>query len=76
MDEWQWVESKWGVEDRKLVGALGSREVHTVDMDALSTLNPYRTAYINRFGNYLINPDRIPESLERHMGHSLAPVSA
>jgi hypothetical protein len=33
-------------------------EGHTVDMEALSTL-PYRTERINRFGNYVINPDRM-----------------
>ena len=34
-------------------------EGHTVDMEALSTLSPYRTERINRFGNYVINPDRM-----------------
>src|SRR6202045_616129 len=36
-------------------------EGHTVDMEALSTLSSYRTEHINRFGNYVINPDRMPE---------------
>jgi hypothetical protein len=48
----------------------------TVDMDALSTLSPYRTEHINRFGNYVINPDRMPEPLEEHLELSLSPVSA
>jgi hypothetical protein len=34
-------------------------EGHTVDMEALSTLSPYRTEHINRFGNYVINPNRM-----------------
>jgi hypothetical protein len=34
-------------------------EGHTVDMEALSTLSPYRTERINRFGNYVINPNRM-----------------
>src|SRR5215510_527458 len=50
-------------------------EGHTVDMEALSTLSPYRTKHINRFGNYVINPDRMPEPLEQHLGFSLWPVS-
>jgi hypothetical protein len=32
-------------------------EGHTIDMEALSTLSPYRTEHINRFGNYVINPN-------------------
>ncbi len=51
-------------------------EGHTVDMEALSTLSPYRTEHINRFGNYVINPNRMPEALEEHLGLSLSPVSA
>jgi hypothetical protein len=52
-------------------------EGHTVDMEALSTLSPYRTEHINRFGNYVINPNRMPEPLEQHLGLSLlSPVSA
>ena len=46
-----------------------------VDMEALSTLSPYRTEHINRFGNYVINPDRMPEPLEQHLRFSLSPVS-
>jgi hypothetical protein len=45
-------------------------------MEALSTLSPYRTEHINRFGNYVINPNRMPEPLEQHLGLSLSPVSA
>jgi hypothetical protein len=51
-------------------------DLKRVDMDALSTLSPYRTEYINRIGNYVINPDRIPEPLEEHLDLSLSPVSA
>jgi hypothetical protein len=43
---------------------------------ALSTLSPYRTEHINRFGNYVIDFNRIPEPLEQHPGLSLSPVSA
>jgi hypothetical protein len=50
-------------------------EGYTLDVEALSTLSPYRTEHINRFGNYVINPDRLPEPLEQHLGFSLAPVS-
>jgi TnpA family transposase len=50
-------------------------EGHTLDVEALSTLSPYRTEHINRFGNYVINPDRLPEPLEQHLGFSLAAVS-
>jgi len=50
-------------------------EGHTVDMEALSTLSPYRTEHINRFGSYVINPDRMPEPLEQHLRFSLSPVS-
>jgi hypothetical protein len=27
---------------------------------------------INRFGNYVVNPDRFPEPLEQHLGFSIA----
>jgi TnpA family transposase len=50
-------------------------EGHTLDIEALSTLSPYRTEHINRFGNYVINPDRLPEPLEQHLGFSFSPVS-
>ena len=50
-------------------------EGYTLDVEALSTLSPYRTEHINRFGNYVINPDRLPEPLEQYLGFSLAPVS-
>jgi hypothetical protein len=43
-------------------------EGHTVDLKALSTLSPYRTEHINRFGNYVINPNRMPELLEQTWG--------
>ena len=47
------------------------QEGHTLDLEALSTLSPYRTR-INRFGNYMVNPDRFPEPLEQHLGFSIA----
>ena len=50
-------------------------EGHTLDIEALSALSPYRTEHINRFGNYVINPDRLPEPLEQHLGFSLSLVS-
>jgi hypothetical protein len=34
------------------------QEGGTVNMDALSTLSPYRTEHINRFGNYVIDFNR------------------
>ena len=52
------------------------QEGGTVNMDALSTLSPYRTEHINRFGNYVIDFNRMPEPLEQHPGLSLSPVSA
>jgi hypothetical protein len=55
---------------------FGNLEGHSVDMEGLSTLSPYRTEHINRFGNYVINPNRMPEPLEQHLGLSLSPVSA
>jgi hypothetical protein len=56
-------------------------EGHTVDVEALSTLSPYRTGHINRFGNYVINPNRMPEpleqrALEQRLELSLSSVSA
>jgi hypothetical protein len=51
-------------------------EGYTVDMQALSTLSPYRTKHINPFGNYVINLNRMPEPLDQHLGLSLSPVSA
>jgi TnpA family transposase len=52
------------------------QEGGTVNIDALSTLSPYRTEHINRFGNYVIDFNRMPEPLEQHPGLSLSPVSA
>jgi hypothetical protein len=51
-------------------------EGHTIDVEALSTLSPYGTEHINRFGNYVINSNRMPEPLEQHLELSLSPVSA
>ena len=44
---------------------LMNQEGHSVDMEALATFSPYRTEHINRFGDYVINRNRKPESLER-----------
>jgi hypothetical protein len=49
-------------------------EGHTVDMEALSALSPYRAEHINRFGNNTINPIRMPEPLEQHLKLSLVSV--
>jgi hypothetical protein len=42
-------------------------QVHTADRKALTTLSPYGTEHINRFGNYILNPNRTPEPLEQHL---------
>jgi len=47
---------------------------HTIDMNALSTSSPYRPDYINRFGNYVVNSNRIPEPLEEHLWHPFPPI--
>ena len=41
------------------------QEGGTVDIDALSTLSPYRTEHINRLGNYVIDFNRMPGGLCR-----------
>ena len=45
---------------------------HTADREALATLSPYQTEHINRFGNYVLNPNRTPEPLEQHLQIALA----
>jgi TnpA family transposase len=49
-------------------------EGQPVDLEALSALSPYRTEHINRFGNYVINPDRKPEPLEAQLSFSFSPA--
>ena len=44
---------------------------HAIDMEALATLSPYRTEHINRFGNYTVNPNRLPEPLEPYLEFQL-----
>lgn len=46
-------------------------EGKSIDWEALSTLSPYRTEHINRFGNYVINANRRPEPLEPLMQFSM-----
>jgi hypothetical protein len=41
------------------------REGHTIDMEALMTFSPYRTEHFNRFGDYVLNKNRMPGPLER-----------
>ena len=38
-------------------------EGHEFSREALSMLSPYRTEHINRFGDYTLNLDRVPEPL-------------
>ena len=45
---------------------------HTANREALATLSPYQTEHINRFGNYVLNPNRTPEPLEQHLQIALA----
>jgi hypothetical protein len=45
---------------------------HTADREALATLSPYQTEHINRFGNYVLNPNRTPEPLEQHLEIAVA----
>ena len=45
---------------------------HTADREALATLSPYQTEHINRFGNYVMNPNRTPEPLDQHFQIALA----
>ena len=44
-------------------------------MEALSTLIPYRTEHINRFGNYVINPNKMAEPLEQHPSRGALPFA-
>jgi len=40
---------------------------HTIDLAALATFNPYHTDQYNRFGNYALNPNRLPEPLAQYL---------
>jgi TnpA family transposase len=42
-------------------------EGYDIDVEALAVFSPYQTEYINRFGNYTLNPNRRPEPLEWHL---------
>jgi hypothetical protein len=37
---------------------------HTFDDELASSVSPYQTEHINRFGRYALNHDRIPEPLD------------
>ena len=50
------------------------QEGHTIDMKALATISPYRTGHMNRFGDYAINRNRMPESLEHLLRMKLPPI--
>jgi len=36
---------------------------HIIDEGAVDDLSPYQTGHLNRFGNYAVNMDRVPEPL-------------
>ena len=40
------------------------REGHAIEKEILEVLSPYQTEHINRFGNYTVNMNRIPEPLD------------
>ncbi len=40
---------------------------HVIDLAALATFSPYGTEQYNRFGNYALNPNRLPEPLELYL---------
>lgn len=40
------------------------QEGHAIDLEALAVISPYRTKHLNRFGDYAINANRTPPSLE------------
>ena len=48
-------------------------EGHTLDIEALSALSPYRTEHINRFGNYVINPSAVGFVMAGAQGKAYAP---
>jgi hypothetical protein len=52
------------------------QEGGSINVDALGTLSPNRTEHINRFGNYVVDFNRMPAPLEQHMDLFLSPVSA
>jgi hypothetical protein len=45
---------------------------HAIDLAALVTFSPYGTEQYNRFGHYALNPDRLPEPLERYLALPIA----
>ena len=45
---------------------------HAIDLAALATFSPYGTEQYNRFGHYALNPDRLPEPLERYLALPIA----
>jgi hypothetical protein len=51
------------------------RAGHPIDLAALATFSPYGTAQYNRFGDYALNPNRLPEPLERYLAFQIAALS-
>jgi hypothetical protein len=45
-------------------------EGYAIDLEALATLSPYQTEHVNRFGTYVLNPNRTPEPLEQYLNLS------
>jgi TnpA family transposase len=39
-------------------------EGHVIEKEVLEVLSPYQTEHINRFGNYTVNMNRVPEPLD------------
>ena len=48
---------------------------HTIDLAALATFNPYHTEKYNRFGNYALNPNRLPEPLAQFLAFLIPGLS-
>ncbi len=48
---------------------------HPIELAALATFSPNGTAQYNRFGDYALNPNRLPEPLEPYLAFQIAAVS-
>ncbi len=48
---------------------------YPMDLAALATFSPYGTEPYNRFGDYALNPNRLPEPLERYLAFQIAALS-
>lgn len=44
---------------------------HAIELAALATFSPYGTQQYNRFGHYALNPNRLPEPLERYLAFQI-----